>query len=292
MSEFDVIVVGSGVAGAATSWHLRTQGWRVAMLGQLDIESGYESLSPPAIHNLSSMAIDICVPLPEVIAWWGDRGEHRASPPNAGIVEKKMLVALLRNRVAEMGVQLFTFGGRFELERANGLWSIHDRRCHDQTTLRSPYLVDATGRTSVIGRRLGSTRSSFDSLASISFPIQNPRGIGVWTETTADGWWNACCESTGGTLSFFSSPDVIRQSRKNTDLYFEQASYIRSLFPLAQSTTLVPFTRVCSSSRLSPCAGSGWCAVGDAAWYMKRSRVMGESTTRCKGHNSFHISMS
>jgi len=267
MSDFDVVVAGAGVAGTATALQIHTLGLRVAVLGRPDIPAGYESLAPAAVHMLTSMSIGGCVPLPEIVAWWGDTGEHHVHLPDARVVEKKLLVESLRERAAEVGIKQFTLTGRFELQRADGLWCLRDSHAlQGGATLRSTYLVDATGRASVIGRYLGARRIAFDSLASISFQINNPLVVGVWTESTADGWWNACCGSNGGMLSFFSSPQAIRESRRNISRYLEPARKIRSLFHLLPDPSSVPVIRLCSSSFLTPAAGVGWRAVGDAAW--------------------------
>ena len=263
---FDAIVVGAGVAGAAAAIHLRSLGWRVAMLDRHEIlPHRYESISAFAVQELTSLSIDIGYPISTLSAWWGADRERRVYHPQARIVERSLLIAALRARANERGVESFGFDNRFDLTRADGSWrfATSGSGFGTQSTLYGSFLVDATGRSSIVGRRLGSRRIAVDRLSSLSFAIQNPRASGVWTESTHDGWWNACLEPGGGTVSFFCAPHTVRDALLNISEYFELTSGLSERCSVRGAPALV---RNCSSSLLVPSSGPGWIAVGDAAW--------------------------
>lgn len=153
-----------------------------------------------------------------------------------------------------------------KLERLNQVWYIESKTSLLDVPgqLRSLYIADATGRASAVGRMLGAHRVTFDHLACLSAPITSPNVVCSWTEAAEDGWWNACCNQAGGTLSFFSTPQIIRQARREMHTYLQRTRHLQNLFSIPKSSQ--PYTTTCASSRLMPAAGAGWLAVGDAAF--------------------------
>jgi len=266
MTEFDTIVVGAGIAGASAAMHLRLLGWSVAMLHEPHTASGCESLSPPAMRDVAALSIELGVPISELVAWWGSNQEHRAPYPGARIVDRTRLAESIRGRASECGVQTFERGTPLELDRLNEQWSVRFQTpgLARDYILQSPFIVDATGRSAVIGRRLGSRRTNADELFCISYCLEGPQRIGTWTESTPNGWWNVCSHLDQCTFSFHSTATIIRKARLDISPYLREASHLNDLFPNPKLNN--PRIRMCSSSRLSPCAGNGWLAVGDAAW--------------------------
>jgi flavin-dependent dehydrogenase len=125
------------------------------------------------------------------------------------------------------------------------------------------YVVDATGRNALIGRRLGARRVIVDCLFSLSTATNGSGLVGAWTESTANGWWNLISDQRNGTLSFFSTAAVIRKSRGQLVEAFQETRHLKLLLDRLEPITAT--VRQCGSSILCPCAGPGWAAVGDAA---------------------------
>lgn len=263
-NEFDALVVGAGVAGCATALELLSTGWRVGILHRHDNVSGMESLPPEVASSLGALSIRVGSEFSEVVAWWGSERESRAIQPGGRIVERSALAGALRFRAIQRGATVIESVGHFSSERIHEGWGLEfeltrsgDRR------LTARYLVDATGRASVIGRRLGSVRMNLDDLFCVSASVLEPDLVGTWTESTPDGWWNLCCTRERGTLSFFSAAKTIREAREDITVGFYGTRNIRHLLPaprLGESEV-----RPCGSSRMLSCAGPGWISVGDAA---------------------------
>ena len=263
-NEFDALVVGAGVAGCATALELLSAGWRVGILRQNDDVSGMESLPPEVASSLGALSIGVGSEFSEVVAWWGSERESRAIQPGGRIVERSALAGALRVHAIQRGATVIENVGHFSTGRIHDGWGLgfEPTRSGDRR-LTARYLVDATGRASVIGRRLGSVRMNFDNLFCVATSVVRPDLVGTWTESTPDGWWNLCCTKERGTLSFFSAAKNIREAKQDITGGLYDTRNIRHLLSaprLGESEV-----RPCGSSRMVSCAGPGWIAVGDAA---------------------------
>jgi len=265
VTEFDVLIVGAGIAGCATALELRSRGWRVGVLHQPQHACSFESLSPGAVRVLREWSIDAGCDISDVVAWWGSDQEKHAAHPGARVAQRNILADSLRKRTIEQGAVVYGSGSVLHTERVLDLWRIeYEAEGARDPRLRSRFLVDATGRRAVVGRRLGAERLTLDQLFCISADIDEPKIVGSWTESEPNGWWNLCCSLEGGTLSFYSKTPMIRESRSEIAAYFNETKHLRYLLPGPR--LLNPYVRSCGSSRLAPCAGPGWFSVGDAAW--------------------------
>jgi 2-polyprenyl-6-methoxyphenol hydroxylase-like FAD-dependent oxidoreductase len=263
MTNFDALVVGGGVAGCATALELLSVGWRVGLLYQREHVPAIESISPAAAHYLERLSIQVGSDLSEVVAWWGSEREAHAIQPGARIVERSILADALRRGALECGAVVIESGRLLRIERSGDAWEIGCQRIReDLRNFTAKYLIDATGRTSLIGRRLGAQRCVFDQIFCISVAIHQPGLTGVWTESTSEGWWNLCCLPEQGTLSFYSTARIIRESKTDIVTRLNKTCHVRRLLECSVLGQIK--VRACGSSQLVPCAGHGWLSVGDA----------------------------
>lgn len=263
-NEFDVLIAGAGVAGCAAAIELLSIGWRVGILYRHDDVSGMESLPPEVVSCLAALSIQAGSEFSEVVAWWGSERESRGIQPGGCIVERSALAGALRAHSVHRGATIIESVGHFSTERINnegGFGVELTGGGHRRLTAR--YLVDATGRASVIGRRLGSVRMNLDDLFCVSASVSEPNMVGTWTESTPHGWWNLCCTRERGTLSFFSAAKTIRETKEDITAGLYDTHNLRHLLPVPRLGKIK--IRCCGSSRMVPCAGPGWISVGDAA---------------------------
>ena len=239
-------------------------GWRVGILYRQDAVSGMESLPPEVASSLAALSIPVGSEFPEVVAWWGSERESRSIQPGGRIVERGALAGALRAHAVHRGATIIESAGHFSTERIHneGAFGIYLVRGGDRR-LTARYLVDATGRASVIGRRLGSVRLNLDDLFCVSASVSEPDIVGTWTESTPHGWWNLCCTRERGTLSFFSAANAIRETKEDITAGLYDTHNVRHLLPVPRLGEIK--IRPCGSSRMVPCAGPGWISVGDAA---------------------------
>jgi flavin-dependent dehydrogenase len=265
MTDFDVVIVGAGVAGCAAAIELRSAGWRVGLLYKRDDVTRVESLSPGAVHDLHKLSVDMGQSISEVVAWWGSVHAKRARCPNARVVERSMLAQALRTRAVEEGAAEQKIEGHPSIERQGDRWCLAwEAPESGKYRFSTAYLVDATGRAAIVARRLGAKWMTMDQLFSLAVEVMEPMVIGTWTESNPEGWWNLSSLEEKGTLSFYSSASVVREVKAAIVLQFDKTEHLRNLMSTRQF--LNPTVRPCGSSFLVPCAGLGWFAVGDAAW--------------------------
>jgi flavin-dependent dehydrogenase len=265
MRDFDVVIVGAGVAGCAAAIELRSAGRQVGLLYKHDDVTRVESLSPGAVHGLHKLSVDMGQSIFEVVAWWGSDHANRARYRNARVVDRRILAEGLRARAVEEGATELKIEGHLRIERRGERWCLAcDGPESGQHRFTTAYLVDATGRASVVGRRLSAKRMMMDQLFSLAVEVMEPMVIGTWTESSPEGWWNLSSLEKKGTLSFYSSATVVREAKAGIALLFDKTEHLRNLISTRQF--LNPTVRPCGSSFLVPCAGPGWFAVGDAAW--------------------------
>jgi 2-polyprenyl-6-methoxyphenol hydroxylase-like FAD-dependent oxidoreductase len=264
MTDFEILVVGGGVAGCATAIELLSAGWRVGILHKGDDVSAIESLSPGAVCDLRRLAIRTESNLSEVVAWWGSDRQTRAVTPGAAIVHRCLLTNNLRLHAIEGGAIVIENAKLLSIERFRTGWKlVHALPDGGHRRFSARCLIDATGRSSAIGRRLGAQRVTHDQLFCISVSLHDPGLVGTWTESTSHGWWNLCCLRKEGTLSFYSTAQKIREAKQDITGCLYETGHLRHL--LSARTFGNSIVRPCGSSRLVPCAGPGWVSVGDAA---------------------------
>jgi len=265
MTDFDVVIAGASLAGCAAAVELQSAGWRVGLLHKRDNVTRVESLSPSAVNDLNRLSVDMGQSISEVVAWWGSEYAKRATHPHARVVERSKLGEALRSRAVEGGASEQEIDGPLAIERHDNRWCLRwESPESGQLRFTAAYLIDATGRAAVVGRRLGAKSMTIDHLFSLAVEVVKPMVVGTWTESNPAGWWNFTSLAEKGTLSFYSSALAIREAKREIVAEFEKTKHLRNLISTRQF--LNPVVKPCASSFLVPCAGQGWFAVGDASW--------------------------
>lgn len=262
--NFDAVIVGAGIAGCAAAHHLAAAGWEVALLHRGSDIPGTESVPPTVARTLHEFALHCGSAFSEMIAWWGADASALMTCLGGRIVQRAAIAQQFRERVVETGVRLLTVRATPIMARNDSHWHVRYQEATDvHRVLTARYIVDASGRAAVAARLIGARRESVDNLCCVSVSVRDPGYIGVWTESVADGWWNLCSDGNEATLSFFSSPQIVRQAKHDVPQQFSKTKHIAKLITPSQFGPAI--TRACGSSILEPCAAPGWIAIGDAA---------------------------
>jgi len=188
-ADADVVIVGGGPAGCATALALRSHAPSLSVT--LIEASTYaeprlgETLPPIGRTLLEHLGVwekfraDGHQPLYGTAAAWGApvAREHPfiCSPHGAGWhLDRGAFDASLANAAAARGVTL-----------------LRSTRVTDVNTLRARFLVDATGRTATLARRLGARMVGDDRLVAFTqlFEQRNSAEPRTLVEAFRDGWW-------------------------------------------------------------------------------------------------------
>jgi flavin-dependent dehydrogenase len=155
------------------------------------------------------------------------------------------------------------------LKRQSDTWHLRVKTTGAEHALRSKYLVDATGKCSLIAKRLGANRILRDRLVAIlSTTSRQIASSSLLIEPVSRGWWYSLGYGSQGVLALglITDPSSARLAGKfKYDVFHSmlkeashtQARVADSVFELRAISAEI--------SRLDQLVGDGWVAIGDAA---------------------------
>jgi flavin-dependent dehydrogenase len=254
MDAYDVCVFGTGPAGASTAARLADLGIAPVVLDRPSKAKpwGGESFSGAIRGPLGALGLwqRFCAAghlrsYEQRLAWGGPpwtRGSIFNLHGNLWHVHRARFDDDLRQAVLARGIPFFDYHHLAGLRWAGSRWLLD---LDAGTQISANYLVDATGRSRAIARRLGAKSRVYDRLIALTAVVaRNPNPEFAHTmvlEATPHGWWYAAPVPQGHVLAFFTDPDVA------------PAEFARSLRTVAANSALT-----------EPGRGPGWLAVGDA----------------------------
>lgn len=287
MPVADVLVAGAGPAGAAVALLLARRGIRVTLV------TGASPASPQVGEHLSPLG---CLALARLggpaalaaghlrcsgidAAWGSDELQHTdylLQPTGSGLFLDRAafdarLVALA---AAEPSVTMIAGRVSPHIGRARGTWRVDVRAGAATEVVHAGFLVDATGRRSLVARRLGGRRRRADrQVAVVAWlePRAGERGdpdecSRLLLEATASGWWYAArLPGARRVAAYLTDVDLVGGSPASLwRRGLRDTQYIHPILPpKARPARLV--TRAADSSILTTTSGDGWAAVGEAA---------------------------
>ena len=162
---------------------------------------------------------------------------------------------------ATAGGEVPLFRGRIRsAERTHNGWSLRFSGLPE--VIETGFVADASGRSGAFARRIGIRRIALDRLVCLTAraaPQDFPAGEAL-VESAETGWWFSALDSNRDlSISFFTNPsrvsfaDVLRATRHTS-------KRVAHLLPGR------PVARAARTDWLETPAGSGWMAVGDAAF--------------------------
>lgn len=285
----DVAVIGGGPAGTAAALTLRHySNLRVALLERGDYSRPRigETVGPGLQSLLAYLGLwEKFVaaghrPAQGTAAAWGSDEIFRQEFFFTGRGEGWHLDRRRFDRMLADGVH--ETGGTILLNTAfrsiacgpRGDWEITGQRDNGQRVeIKARFVIDATGRATLVCRHLGARPKIVDRLVGITAFIDLPKSMGEETfalvETCRDGWWySARLPRQGMAVAFMSDPEVVRKLKAHQACGWEallaSTRYTRARVAGASSPENL-FSRPAGSQWLRPAGGPGWLAVGDAA---------------------------
>ena len=284
MVECDVVIVGAGPAGCATALALLGAGVeRIVLIDKPkpgSIRIG-ESAAPDVASTLrlldcpAGLADRGHKPYQANLSRWAGQRRYddflqRASG-HGWHLDRARFDQDLRDQAAQRGARLISPAKLDSLRFQSGHWQWmveHQQQSHE---IHGRYLVDASGRQSVLARRLGVERKRFDKLTALAWTVPNGaplRGISM-VESCAEGWWYATCLPSGeGLIALMSDADLIRtHQRRNPDTLaqlWQHSDELKNWLPPTDTDSINPVAFAAHSSYLTQAVGPGWIAVGDA----------------------------
>lgn len=282
-----VVVIGGGPAGLATALALLDLGHTVTLIersGYDDVRVG-EHLTPDAVPDLVGLSVldvigrDEHHRCPGVQSAWGSPDivaqDYIFSPYGDGLnLSRPAFDRTLAEEVKRRGAAVHTATRLVNLKHDGGAWDVTLGRKGNRWKLRAAYLVDATGRTCGVARKLGCRPIVIDSLCGLAgfmspVPGGSRQGASILVEACESGWWYSALLSDGRLVAvYMTDADFISGSAAGSRQFWLQRVE-DSVFTKARIRDFQPVSEVetqpAQSQRLDRIVGPGWLAVGDAA---------------------------
>lgn len=295
----DVLVVGSGVAGCVAATSLARAGWRVALSGQDApfVETG-ETLAGATRPVLEHQGLweTFLASAPLAVRetrsnWthWEWRSSGLTSAYGGGfLVDKESLVRGLRAEARRAGA-IFVEGvlAPATLRQVPSGYSI--RSADGAPDIEARALIDATGRSAAIARRLGAKRVVHNRLVAEcrrlpADQVDAAPGL-VHVHAGHGSWWYLASLPRGGfCLSEYFEPGArgrMRAGRTAGGILAEMGVRVGG------DAAARPTKRLnAGSAELSHASGARWAAVGDAALAMDPLAASGLAFAFRSGHRA------
>jgi flavin-dependent dehydrogenase len=297
LANFDVAVIGGGPAGTTAANRLACLGRTVILLES----SCYDS---PRIGE--TLPPSICPALVEIGAWesfhslspipsygtqsvWGDSKilskSFMLNPYGEGWhIDRMEFDSMLAAKASECGAHIITDIRVTECNWiTHGLWEIDFELNRNKQTVRgqplsgnhifTKGLIDATGRNSVLSKRLGANHTICDRLSGIAtmFQVRTEADVGAYTlvEANEDGWWySAPVPGHRIIATFMTDLDLITSKPLNIEEWMTRLDSTKYTSARCWRHSILwgPHIFSALSQRLNaPSTEEKWLATGDSA---------------------------
>lgn len=277
----EVAIAGGGPAGATAGRILAGWGFDVVVIAAPEGEKAGEVIGPEAIHILDALGLtELFAQSPEiatrcdgVVSHWPssgmDHSDHRLRGTYGWVIDRTRLGMALMKLALENGCRWLygTVTTCRKLDPSGYQLSVNTR--DEAQVVEAKFVVDATGRTGSIVRRLGARRIVDDRLIAAAIRLDRTTSQPdpyLRLTATPDGWWY-CSDGPAGDTRVAMIADPRLDAGKPQALG-SALRLILKKFPQAWQGNELASRMVildASSSRLDCCAQDGWLAVGDAA---------------------------
>ena len=283
-TRYDCAVLGAGPAGAAAASALAKTGLSLVWLvrGDTSGASMGEHLAPEASTFLARLGLigiietSAHVRVPGVVSYWGGEDpverDYIFNPHGQGWnIDRRQFDHDLASAAVARGAEKVSIRRVDTLRQQSKGWWLNLVTDARDVCLESRFLVDATGRSAALSRRLSRRPKQYDRLVGYYAELDahpDSSDVRLTIEPMADGWWYSVILQEGRLVAVFMTdldlhPRGVAEAERIWRDRFWTSAVTRFR---ARAGTDVSSFRVVPAFSQSACAGAsdGWLSVGDA----------------------------
>ena len=282
---FDVVILGGGPAGSSSAISLLQKGYSVAIIEKTDyskIRTG-ETIQPQILSLLSDLKINEEIfqhhlPSHAIQSVWGEpslkENNFFSSPFGHGWhLNRLKFDKQLISHAEKSGVTIFKAGLIKTITQVDsGSWNIRFLNQDHIKIIRSRFIIDATGRSSLLVKKQGGFRKNIDHLIGlITIPeinCQVKQTNFTLIESVKTGWWySADIPGNKTVVAYMTDADLYKKESCNKEDFFNRlfskTTYTKEKSPGSKPDNIV--MHAANSYLMSKTHGKNWIAIGDAA---------------------------
>ena len=227
-NTLDIVVAGSGPAGISAAVKLHRLGFDVLLIaaGSSSNTPELQSLSPGVLTLAGTIGLDperICKHLMPVLKsriLWSDGLEER-EPGSGFLTNRPNYDNELSMFAEEMGVKMMKATKIIDCQRLNDHWELKINQQGTYGTLKSKFLVDATGKKSILRGKKNRVATSTIAITGSWKNTAHPKAS-TQLESTSNCWlWGARSQNDLFHGTVFLDPTGISGRTKITEQYID-----------------------------------------------------------------------